>query len=315
MRRRRPRRWPQGRFAGIEEAEAESPSSSRVPGRPNHGEVHGLYVLGVPATLFRDDAAADVIGQERHLLSFPGDDSVRLDRFDARLLLEDLRPLDEDEGSCMGLSVGRHAEGEELEAELDRARYANLDYSREHLLENPLALYSSGSEQGARHGRRAHQGPLGPRTPRAGCRRVCRTAAACLCRSPTHEPLSLTVLLSGGRSAALRGRRSRCWARGGRQLSPSGAVWSRLRPLPCVCPPAPPAPPLLLHRPTASAARPPAYHSLLGRGWSLPMLAPPPPPPFHTHTHPAPPTPRTTRPPAHPVPNSGCSTPHQPGRV
>ncbi|GAX76469.1 hypothetical protein CEUSTIGMA_g3914.t1 [Chlamydomonas eustigma] len=60
-----------------------------------------LVCLGIPSTIFDDQPTATFIDEERHLQDWFGDKSVRVDRFDVRLLLDTLRDFDEpseDEG-------------------------------------------------------------------------------------------------------------------------------------------------------------------------------------------------------------------------
>lgn len=125
----------QGRFAGLEKVKLY---------QLDHGDQPALLVQGVACTLFDDENAALAIDAGKHLVPWFASEGVLVDRFDVRLLLDD-------PPSSVGRSKGsqrRHLsdgssdadddddEGAEL---LDMERYADLDYSKEHELENPLA--------------------------------------------------------------------------------------------------------------------------------------------------------------------------------
>lgn len=118
-----------GRFAGLDQP-ARGAAFDEAP---------ALFVLGVACTLFRDDAAAATIEHGRHLLPWMGDTSFAVDRYDAVLLLEEIpqRP------------AGRAPQQRAADAELDDERYRDLDYAREHELENPLAYSLAASGHGA----------------------------------------------------------------------------------------------------------------------------------------------------------------------
>ncbi len=75
------------RFAGVDvPASGADPDAAPDP---------GLYVLGLSSTLFPDDDVAQNIEYERHLVPWNGDYSTLVDRFDVRLLLDDLRVFDD----------------------------------------------------------------------------------------------------------------------------------------------------------------------------------------------------------------------------
>ena len=69
-------------------------SHSRFAGVGEEDET-ACFVIGLPATVFRDDDTAEFIENWGHLL---GDPENRMDRYDARLLLDpiDLKVLDEE---------------------------------------------------------------------------------------------------------------------------------------------------------------------------------------------------------------------------
>lgn len=118
------------RFAGLEGRGA------------NSGQAQALSVVGVASTLFRDDAAALAVVDGRHLRPWvQGGASSTVDRYDARLLLEEdlpqrpsTRPQQQHGGG------GAAPDADAGDAELDEERFRDLDYSREHELENPLAF-------------------------------------------------------------------------------------------------------------------------------------------------------------------------------
>eukprot|EP01027_Heterolobosea_sp_BB2_P017728 GEZU01025092.1.p1 GENE.GEZU01025092.1~~GEZU01025092.1.p1 ORF type:complete len:194 (-),score=22.46 GEZU01025092.1:64-645(-) len=49
-----------------------------------------LMVFGYSSRLFRDDDTAQSIHDEKHMLSYHGNDEIRIDRYDVRALLDDL---------------------------------------------------------------------------------------------------------------------------------------------------------------------------------------------------------------------------------
>ncbi|PNH07765.1 hypothetical protein TSOC_005737 [Tetrabaena socialis] len=100
-----------GRFAGFS-ARRDAPEQETQ-----------FTILGYPATLVRDDEAAQSIEDGAHLQQHLGQ---RVDRFDVRLLLD----------SKLLRKEKRHkAAVEEEEEELEAERYRDLDPSREHELE------------------------------------------------------------------------------------------------------------------------------------------------------------------------------------
>lgn len=85
--------------------------------------MQNLYILGLPATIFDDESIACSLHEERHLLPWMGDEGTRVDRYDARLLLEDL--------SAFECSTSSSNYQEEVDPDLEHERYADLDYSKE----------------------------------------------------------------------------------------------------------------------------------------------------------------------------------------
>lgn len=81
----------------------------------------GLTVFGVSATLFQNSELANYLQQAQHLVPHPSDPEVTMDRFDVRLLLDNVEKV-EFAGGGGGL------EEEELEfgEELERERFGDL---------------------------------------------------------------------------------------------------------------------------------------------------------------------------------------------
>jgi hypothetical protein len=82
---------PQERFAGFA---APPPRGARGA----HDALE-LVILGAQCTAFRDDAVAGALDAERHLQPAIGDADALVDRYDARLLLDDLRHFNEADDS------------------------------------------------------------------------------------------------------------------------------------------------------------------------------------------------------------------------
>jgi hypothetical protein len=151
---RRQQRQAKGRFAGLASGSAAAWQEQ-------------LFVLGLPCTLFEQDGAVAVdMEAGEHLVPWDLDPAARVDRFDVRLLLSDLRQLqpasmrtppplqqdgDDDNGDDDGSEAGgapfNHrtvltaATNSEIAAEehlAEQERYLDLDYSREWELEHPL---------------------------------------------------------------------------------------------------------------------------------------------------------------------------------
>lgn len=108
---RRTKHGSRGRFAGFS-----------APNLENADEREELYVLGTAASLFHDPASAAAIHEENHLQPWGVDPSVTVDRYDARLLLDQLPSWDR-ELSLAGETM------DESEQELDDERYHDLDES------------------------------------------------------------------------------------------------------------------------------------------------------------------------------------------
>lgn len=128
----------QGRFAGEDGA------------RRRNADEQELYVLGLPATLFRDDVTAESV--ESNLLRWHADGDVLTDRFDVLLLLDEAQ-LPRPSRTPPAVDAG-------IEEQLDAERYRELDYSREHLLEHPAAFRLPATGEGVHLG-------LGNLVPRA----------------------------------------------------------------------------------------------------------------------------------------------------
>mmetsp|Transcript_26673 Transcript_26673/g.68750 ORF Transcript_26673/g.68750 Transcript_26673/m.68750 type:complete len:166 (+) Transcript_26673:1376-1873(+) len=111
-----------GRFAGFTTAKFDEHQGS-------------LEVLGLPCTVFKDEGTAQFIDQERHLLPWFGDETNLVDRYDVRLLLDDLSTCDNP--SLPAAAHGAELEGQEA-ADLHKERYADMDYAQEHQLAHPL---------------------------------------------------------------------------------------------------------------------------------------------------------------------------------
>lgn len=73
---------------------------------------------GRSCTLFRDDAAAALFNTDQHLQAWPCSETVTVDRYDVRLLLNDASTL----GAAGKHNVGTVHSTEEEEAEFERYR-------------------------------------------------------------------------------------------------------------------------------------------------------------------------------------------------
>jgi hypothetical protein len=123
-----------GPFAGL----SSQPGSGVDLHAPNYS------VLGIPAIVFRDDDAAAHIDSEEHLLPWFGDKTLLVDRYDGRLLLDDL------DTHTRSQSGPRRAARDDVDEELlDEERYRDLDYDREHELE--LSFHAGGLHDGEYH--------------------------------------------------------------------------------------------------------------------------------------------------------------------
>ena len=86
-----------------------------------------LLVFGYACNVYCDDEKAVYLNEERHLIPWMGDESLLIDRFDGRLLLEDLSPFiakgstDQSDSTC-GLSY----EEQEIERLCEEERYRSL---------------------------------------------------------------------------------------------------------------------------------------------------------------------------------------------
>nr|CAG4637846.1 EOG090X07RL [Chydorus sphaericus] len=83
-----------------------------------------LLVFGYACKLFHDDEKASSIDQGSHLIPLMGDDSIKIDRYDARGTLVDLKPLDVPQGGYD--RSGLTAEERRVEALCDEERYFAL---------------------------------------------------------------------------------------------------------------------------------------------------------------------------------------------
>eukprot|EP00798_Chlamydomonas_sp_ICE-L_P001155 gene1155-3959_t len=75
-------RQPRSHFAGL--------GPSRGPLDRDSESSSQLYILGISATVFDDSAVASSIDQGAHLQPHPYEPSLLVDRYDGRLLLDDL---------------------------------------------------------------------------------------------------------------------------------------------------------------------------------------------------------------------------------
>lgn len=112
----------QRRFAGLEKAEAEEGAQRAA--------VEPLFVLGLSCTLFQNDEVAEIIEEGQHLLPAQGDNENLVDRWDARLLLEDVSVFDQDFDGH-----GDEDLGQEERAVLQEERWKDLDPALEWQLE------------------------------------------------------------------------------------------------------------------------------------------------------------------------------------
>ncbi|KAG1652975.1 hypothetical protein FOA52_005859 [Chlamydomonas sp. UWO 241] len=63
-----------------------------------HADALELVILGTLCTAYRDDAVTGALDAGRHLQPAIGDTDALVDRYDARLLLDNLRQFNEGEG-------------------------------------------------------------------------------------------------------------------------------------------------------------------------------------------------------------------------
>ncbi len=118
------------RFAGFQ-------TSSRVDSLE-------LTCLGIACTLFDDQSVSQFLEGEGHLQDWFGDSSVRVDRFDVRLLLDSLRQFDDepdseedddvdDDHGVAGGQPGVSQQEMEEEAMLEAERYRDLHAAQKKL--------------------------------------------------------------------------------------------------------------------------------------------------------------------------------------
>nr|CAG4640939.1 EOG090X07RL [Eulimnadia texana] len=89
------------------------------------GKLDDLLVFGYACKLFRDDEKALYIDQGKHLIPWMGDEDLKIDRYDARGALYDLKPLEYKSGS-FGRFDGLTAEEKQVEELCDHERYFAL---------------------------------------------------------------------------------------------------------------------------------------------------------------------------------------------
>lgn len=118
-----------------------------------------LWVLGLPCTLFYDDGVAAMLDSERHLQPWCGNDEVRVDRYDVRLLLDSLRQFDDEPDDADELrqrwlaTLNEEQLEEEQEAELER--WADLPSGPEAAAHSPHAWqleYGQDVDEDSMHG-------------------------------------------------------------------------------------------------------------------------------------------------------------------
>lgn len=107
---RGPKNRATGRFAGVDPVTSGG-SSQDI----------GLVVLGLPATIFKDDDTAALISSEANLIPWFGDAELKVDRYDARLLLDDLTAFNR-----RSRFETNAASTTDEEAELEFERYRDL---------------------------------------------------------------------------------------------------------------------------------------------------------------------------------------------
>lgn len=110
---------------------------------PGGDDVISLFVLGLSVNLYPGDSeTAKAIHDERHMQPWPGDNSLLVDRWDVRLLLDDLRPFEED------VDPSKEEAGQELKAELDMERFRDLQEAQRHEEESDTGVCASWCERG-----------------------------------------------------------------------------------------------------------------------------------------------------------------------
>lgn len=92
-----------GGFAGVDRGSL----ATRAPS--------GLTVFGVSATLFKNSELATYLQQDTHLVPHPSASEVTMDRFDVRLLLDNVEKVEFSGGGGLGMEEMEF--GEELEKE------------------------------------------------------------------------------------------------------------------------------------------------------------------------------------------------------
>ncbi|XP_031568711.1 splicing factor, suppressor of white-apricot homolog isoform X2 [Actinia tenebrosa] len=82
-----------------------------------------LFVFGYASKLFRDDKIAEYHEEGRHLIPWPGDDSLLIDRYDCRLLFTEKSQF---ESKAESLSHSLSLEEQEIKRLCDEERYLEL---------------------------------------------------------------------------------------------------------------------------------------------------------------------------------------------
>ncbi|XP_071056962.1 splicing factor, suppressor of white-apricot homolog isoform X1 [Onthophagus taurus] len=91
-----------------------------------------LLVFGYACKLFRDDDKAKYIDQGKHLIPWMGDDSLKIDRYDGRGALSDLKPFEASrEGYDATRWLGLSESDRKIEQLCDEERYYSLRTNEE----------------------------------------------------------------------------------------------------------------------------------------------------------------------------------------
>uniref|UniRef100_A0A1Y1KDE9 SURP motif domain-containing protein n=1 Tax=Photinus pyralis TaxID=7054 RepID=A0A1Y1KDE9_PHOPY len=107
-------------------------TESGILRKANKEKHEDLLVFGYACKLFRDDVKALYIDQGKHLIPWMGEDSLKIDRYDCRGALSELKQYEAGSGGVSRLSEMSESE-RRMEQMCDEERYYSLKYNEEEL--------------------------------------------------------------------------------------------------------------------------------------------------------------------------------------